>query len=595
MAVIAVLNTLVQADTSAFEKGMAKAELQTGKFAAASAQAGKSIDQGWGVANLFGLKSVLGGLAGPIVLIGGAALAAGVAVGGFALGLHALASHGAASIASLSQLSRQLGISTQAIATFAAGGIDPDAFGTATIHMQRALQDLGKEAQQALSALNLDPEALRAQSAEQQIRSIAGAFSGLTNQGERASVAMALFGRGGIAMIDMLSRGTAGLDAAAERAQRFGLTFTQAQADAVRAANREWRNFGMAFEGISRQAAGLFAPLWEAVGKVGGAIGETLVGMFRAAMPVMQEVIGWLTGKFNDLLPVVRSVGTWITEGLVVAFRAAVPWLRFAAETLDAILRAAFEVGRAMAGFVLDSIRAVGVVMAATFTGDTLLNFSRDWEGGWQRVKEVALVVLAHISVGATRWKEVFSAAVDWVRLKFLELKRSTMEYGREFGEFALRADRMMNPLSRPMSWLGVNLAERFAVSVSPQGIGAVTTEINALRAGMRNFSDSIGHDVDSLVRRWMNELNGVGQQVIHNIEQVQEEQPQQGGGAGHGQHSGDLPLANSAAANRLLFAGRGDQEALMRAQLNSAEAQVRRLENIQRAVERAGIVRRAR
>ena len=62
------------------------------------------------------------------------------------------------------------------------------------IHMQRGIEDSSEAMARALARINLNPEQLRDLSADQQLRQIAGGFSQLTSQGERASVAMALFG-----------------------------------------------------------------------------------------------------------------------------------------------------------------------------------------------------------------------------------------------------------------------------------------------------------------------------------------------------------------------------------------------------------------
>jgi hypothetical protein len=266
-----------------------------------------------GILPLLGSMAALAGSAvvafAGFAIVPGIMLAATAAAAGLAVGLWNMASAGAQSISEISKLSRELGISTTAMAGLAMGGGAEGGFTHGLLHMQRGIEDMSAHALQALAKINLDPAQLRGQSADAQLRLITDGFSRLTDHGQQASVALALFGRAGYEMMDTLARGTAGLDRMAVTAQRFGLTFTESQAAAIRSANREWAGFGQAMEGIKRQAAVLFAPLWEWIGKIGGQVGEWLVGKFRDFASVAQAAL-------PDIQRVAMNLWTSIQEGI---------------------------------------------------------------------------------------------------------------------------------------------------------------------------------------------------------------------------------------------------------------------------------------
>ncbi len=249
-------------------------------------------------------------------LIAGSFLAAGAAAIGFAMKLHSMAVDGAKSISDISKLARELGITTQSMAALSLGGAD-GAFSHGLLKMQRGIEDMSSASIAALAKIGLDANQLRGLDADVQLRRITEGFATLTDHGQQASVALGLFGKSGYDMMDTLAKGTVGLDMMAARAERFGLTFTASQAAAIRSANREWAGFGQALEGISRQAAVLFAPLWEWIGKIGGQVGEWLVTKFRdfasvaqAALPDIQRVAGQLWASMQSGIEYVTTAFT---------------------------------------------------------------------------------------------------------------------------------------------------------------------------------------------------------------------------------------------------------------------------------------------
>jgi phage-related protein len=506
VAIIGILNCLVSADVSAYEGGLAKAEKRTGQFRAAVDKQSQGINQALGtlgnVSGTSGLfssitgpiasaassaKSVISGLtasigAGMAAVVGTVALA-GAAFVGLGVSILYMSYKGEQAILAMRSLAQELGATMEQMSTL--GTFGGEGLAHAMIHFQRGIEDGSEHLSRALSKMNLSPEQFKGLDFAQQIRLFTQGFAGLQTQGERSSVAMASFGRQGLHMIEDLRRGTAGLDAAAAKAQRFGQIITDAQADAVRAANKEWKGFGMALDGIGKQAAAMLAPVWGAIGKVGGDIGAKLVQMFQQAQPYLEEfgstfastfapiwsTISNIASTFMNVLqsaiPLVQQLGlalvanadawlsiytpisfysklfegagTSITEG----FRTAFTWGKIGLEVVTSAFESIARMGKTIQEFFADVLRAVAVGLARTFNQSALADWFKSMGMGWDDVKTYALTGLAVMKVGldtiGTRWAQV----IDLIKLKWLELQRTLGVSG---------LDRQIQDLSRSVN-----------------------------------------------------------------------------------------------------------------------------------------------
>jgi len=315
VSVIANLDTNLRANTDHFDSALDKSGARLGKFRNAADSHGAGVEKATSAFSklsggaLTGFTDKIGGWVGHIGtmvkglgLIGGVALAAVAGVVGLGVAMAGMASHGAASMTAISGLSRQLGMSTESLAALGAmPGVDPEGMAHSIIHMQRGIADGSEHAAGALNKMGLSLSALQDMSAEDQLKAIYGAFGRIATQGDRASAAMALFGRQGIEMLGSLSRGTAGLVEGQRRAQEFGLLFTATQAAAVRHANITWGQFGMAMQGVSRQLAIAFLPLWESIGRVGGNVGRGLVAVIQDNLPTITALTTLVGAGFEAI------------------------------------------------------------------------------------------------------------------------------------------------------------------------------------------------------------------------------------------------------------------------------------------------------
>jgi hypothetical protein len=460
-----------------------------------------------------------------------------LAVGAGLLGfLSHLGTEGARGIMEMRRLSLQIGVTTEQAAALSVTG---EHLGHALFHMSHATAQLtgqGHGAAMALQKLNIAVEDFTAANTNQQIRMIAASFANLTSQTDKAAVARALFGRGGVEMIDLLSRGTAGLDAQAEKARRFGLSMTQAETDMVRQALISWNQIGQAFEGIKRQLAVAFAPLWDMLGEVGGDIGERIVGWVRESVPF-----------FHDLWQLLGFIG-----------------------------KAIKDVGTDLYGSLLRQL------------GMSSLSF--------EDLRSAASRALYYIEFGLRNIGPIFSWLADQGELLWNRFKLAALEVIQTIRN-SLREELRSEISNLAPSWLGgVGRAASAAMNVvvpgSAAAIGAASTALQAggsveatnrldrsitdMRASvdrLRTSTDAEGRRLASMAnafvedaartRSWANAaLRAASPEVQAGVSGAPGKQRTVAGT--------EATLAGSERAFTILFSNQGTQEQMMRAQLQS-------------------------
>ena len=96
-------------------------------------------------------------------------------------------------------------------------------------------------AKNALAELGLSVKELASLRPEEQLGKIGDAMNGMANQSDKVRLAMALFDTEGVAMINMLQDGSAGLKAMAADADYLGITFNDRTAQGYRERKRRLR------------------------------------------------------------------------------------------------------------------------------------------------------------------------------------------------------------------------------------------------------------------------------------------------------------------------------------------------------------------
>jgi hypothetical protein len=161
-----------------------------------------------------------------------APLAAALSIGGL-IGMTRSALNAAGG---LGELAEQAGVSVEGlqILRFAAvqAGISNQQLETGLQRLTRTLGDAGEGSQEALSAfarlgVSIRDSEGRLRTAEQVLPEIAEALSRIQDPATRAAAAVDLFGRGGQALLPILSQGAEGLRRAEQQARSFGAVLAE--------------------------------------------------------------------------------------------------------------------------------------------------------------------------------------------------------------------------------------------------------------------------------------------------------------------------------------------------------------------------------
>lgn len=191
------------------------------------------------------------------------AAASVAAAGGFAI-LAVKQSHAGDE---LGKLTDKYGVSTEAISRNAhaadLAGVSVGQLATSYRFMQNSIVAAiqGSDAQaKAFKTLGLSARDLINLKPEEAYARIADALSKIENPALRSTLAVDLFGRAGADLLPMFKEGAEGLKAAADEADRFGLTINRIDAGQLEAANDAVTKVGAAANGAARQFAVGLAP-----------------------------------------------------------------------------------------------------------------------------------------------------------------------------------------------------------------------------------------------------------------------------------------------------------------------------------------------
>lgn len=216
--------------------------------------------------------SVTGGLAkvskesaktvGKIAKIGSAfALVAGGATA-------ALTKASMQNIDALAKTADKIGITTQALGGLQHAaeltGVSGETMNMALQRMTRRVSEAANgtgEAVKALDELGLNAAELEKLPLDVQMGVVADAMGNVTNQSDRVRLAMKLFDSEGVALVNTLAGGSAGLSAMAKESELLGLSISRVDAAQIEAANDSITKAQGVFEGIGNQIAVTLSPL----------------------------------------------------------------------------------------------------------------------------------------------------------------------------------------------------------------------------------------------------------------------------------------------------------------------------------------------
>jgi hypothetical protein len=166
-----------------------------------------------------------------------AAKAAGIAAGaiaGTSAALFVMTKRTAETFDQLGKFSQRIGVSVEALSAYQhvaeLSGITTQTLNIAWQRMTRRVSEAAQgtgTAVKALEELQLNVKELQALSPDKQFEEIAESMAGLETQADRVRIAMALFDTEGVALVQTMKDGKAGLEAMKEEAAALGLVISE--------------------------------------------------------------------------------------------------------------------------------------------------------------------------------------------------------------------------------------------------------------------------------------------------------------------------------------------------------------------------------
>ena len=293
-------------------------------------------------------------------------------------------------------------------------GVATSAFDTALEKMTKniglAMEGTGAQ-KDALDALGLSAANLATMSPEEALGVIADRLQGVETQAEKAAIANDLFGRSGIAMLNMLRDGSQGLTQLREDARRTGYVLSEQAARDAEVFQDTLLDTQLVMKGLKNTVG---AELMPVVTQAMRRVGDTLVGNreevrrwaegfadgVERALPLIGEVVTGIGQVGSVVWSVVEGtaemVGGWenfgIVIGTVLASRTIVRVVKFGAAVFS-LGKALFALARTTP-LVVGGIRAIGAALlmnpiglavAAIAAGAALIYANWDTVGPWFR------------------------------------------------------------------------------------------------------------------------------------------------------------------------------------------------------------------
>ena len=246
--------------------------------------------------------------------------AVGVAFVAAAAGLAAMTLSAMKSIDALAKTADKIGITTEALAglQFAAeqSGVSTETMNMALQRFTRRVSEAAQgsgEAVNALKELNIDAKSLSDLPLDKQMGVVADAMQGVGTQADRVRLAMKLFDSEGVALVNTLAGGSAGLQAMAKEADLLGIAISRQDAAKIEMANDALNRASKLFDALGIQLAIAFGPLLTAItndlsgtgkaseefGDTGQRVADALVSSFAYLRDVFHSL--YVGGKVLQL------------------------------------------------------------------------------------------------------------------------------------------------------------------------------------------------------------------------------------------------------------------------------------------------------
>lgn len=267
----------------------------------------------------------------------------------------------------LQKLSIRLGASTEALSEYKhVAELSGVSFDTLTMGWQRMTRRISEaaagfgEARGALQELGLSAQALNNLAPEQQFEVLADALAGVQSEADRVRLAMKLFDSEGVALIQTMTDGAAGIRNMRDEARDLGLTLTQDAADGAAEANDALARLKAATSGAARVFLVELAPYVELAAtaireRLPGAI-RTAIGWFRKLTNIFNQIRGTIAGWIADAIDANRGLRGPLGEVVIVLRDLADEWLNGVAPAADEAADSTLTYTRNLEGALVPTI-----------------------------------------------------------------------------------------------------------------------------------------------------------------------------------------------------------------------------------------------
>jgi len=226
------------------------------------------------------------------------------------------------------KLSESLGLSTEQMVAYQhaaeLSGVEDEQLAKAFQRMEKNISDAGNgltTSIRAFDALGLKYEELREMSPDEAMRKIGDSLQSLPNQTDRVRVALDLFGRSGLGMLNVFRDGSKSIDEASRETKKFGIAFSDIDGQAVQMANDAMTRLGQAIKGVGVQLSIQLAPfITVAADKLtdlaasGTGAGDNIVAAFNWVL----RVIGKVADYFELLKSLFHAFEAAVLSGLAL-------------------------------------------------------------------------------------------------------------------------------------------------------------------------------------------------------------------------------------------------------------------------------------
>jgi len=275
----------------------------------------------------------------------------------------------------LQTLSQRTGISVEALSElgYAASisGTNMQTLEGGIKKMQRTIYQAAigsKTATAALAQLGLTVDDLRGLSPDAQFKLIADKLTAIQSPAVRAAMAMAIFGKSGMDLLPMMSRGAAGIDAMQEEARRLGLTSSEASV------------------AIGVKLAEALSTLWMVLKQVGATLGEAVAPLLTVVanriIDIAVKAIAWAKQNKELIVTIFKVAAGVVAAGIaLLVLGKTIVLLGGVFAALAATVGMVSAMTGMLGGIIAGLLSTIGLVVAAVAALGTYLIYASGMGG----------------------------------------------------------------------------------------------------------------------------------------------------------------------------------------------------------------------